>query len=133
PMLRHDLGRNQPDDEHNAQWHNDHIVQIAENRHEVGNQVNRRERIASNADSKRLGVPRYTRIPRRQIDRVHISFDRTCPLSRFPNHRATLVWTAATVDGPPSRLLGGPAPYAGSGAVAVGDDLSILAIMLLLR
>src|SRR5262249_16928501 len=63
-MFRHDLRRNQLDDGQNAQRDNDDMVQVAEDRHEVGNQINRRKRVACHAKGERLGVPWHTIILR---------------------------------------------------------------------
>src|SRR5262245_66139993 len=94
-MFRYDLRRNQSDHDENAQGHNDDVVHIAQDRHEVGNQINGRERIAGNTKSQRLGVPRHARIARRPIDRVHVPFGKTCPLSRALNHCAAVSHAAS--------------------------------------
>jgi len=88
PVFSHNVRRNQFEHDQNAQRHNDEIVHIAEHRHEVGNEINRRERIAGDAKSQRLGVPRHAGIARRPIDRVHVSFGKTRPLSCSLDHRA---------------------------------------------
>src|SRR5215471_3369080 len=88
PMFRHNLRWNQFDDDQNAQWHDDNVVHVAYDGHEVRNQINGRECIASNANSQRLGIPRHARVARRAIDRVHVSFDEKCPMSRSLTQRA---------------------------------------------
>jgi len=41
-QFRHDIGRDEPDGEHDAQGHDEEIVEITEHGNEIGDQVDRR-------------------------------------------------------------------------------------------
>src|ERR1051326_1270133 len=93
PVFRHDLERNQLDRDQNPDRYNDNVVQIAENRDEIRDQVNGRKRITGNAHGQRVGIPRHARITSGEIDRVHVSFDTASPLSRSLDHRVLAPYT----------------------------------------
>ena len=61
--------------EPNAQGKDDEIVEVADDGDEVGNEVDRRQRIGCNGNGEGLCVPRHAWIARGQIDGVTVSMD----------------------------------------------------------
>ena len=72
-MLLEQLVRDQAGRQQHAQRHQDHIVEVAEHRDEIRDQVDRAHRIERDQQGRRLGIPRHPRIPRRQIDRIDVA------------------------------------------------------------
>ena len=81
-VLGHDLGRDQADHERDAQGHQDHVIQIAHDRNEVGNEIDRRERIAGNQGGQGLRIPGHAGIAPREVERVDVALDQARPVSQ---------------------------------------------------
>jgi uncharacterized protein YlaI len=79
-VLRHDICRDQANDEPNPGRYQDHIIQIAEHRHEIGDQIDRGKRIGRNKYRQRLCVPWDSRIATTEIDRVNVPLNETSPI-----------------------------------------------------
>ena len=56
-VFRHDLWRDQADHKQDAERDKDHIVQIAQHGHEIGNEIDRRQSIACYGNRQCLRVP----------------------------------------------------------------------------
>jgi len=85
-VLSHNFRRDHPNDKQYAQWHKNHIIQVAENRNEIWNQVDRRQGISGDNHGHRLCVPGDARITAREVQRMHIAFDHSRPISQTICH-----------------------------------------------
>ena len=74
-VIGHDLRWDQPNDDKNAEWDDDEVVEITQNRDEIRNEVDRGQRIARDRHGQKLGVPRNTGIVAREVERVDIARD----------------------------------------------------------
>src|SRR6185312_16964206 len=91
-MLRHDLGRDQLNGKDDAERDDNEIVEQAEHRDKIGNEVEGRKRVARNSGSKGFCVPRDARVTCRQVKGARISLDTARPLphptDRDPSSKA---------------------------------------------
>ena len=67
------------------QRHQDDLVQVPEDRHEVGDQVKGRERVGRDQQGRRPGMPVRAGIAPGYVERVNVALDRACPVSRRCN------------------------------------------------
>jgi hypothetical protein len=74
-----------------AERQQDCIVQQAQHRNEVRNQVNRRKRISCDHHGQKLGMPGYTWVASRQVKSMNISFDRSRPILESRLHSSDLI------------------------------------------
>ena len=74
--LRHDRRWNQLDRQENPRRDDDEVVQVAENRHEIGNEVDRAEGVAGDRRRQCLRIPGSPWITTGEIERICIAFDR---------------------------------------------------------
>ena len=58
----HQIGRDQPHVEHDAERNNDQIVEVAKDRNKVRNEVNRADRICDDRECDGFGMPRRSRV-----------------------------------------------------------------------
>src|SRR5450631_4444242 len=89
-ILGHDLFGNQPHHKPDPQGHDDQIVEIADDRNEVRNEVDRRKRISGNGNSEKFGIPWHTRIARSEIDRVTVAVEPARPSFDTREHEVLL-------------------------------------------
>jgi hypothetical protein len=79
-VLCHDMCRDQANDEPNPDRYQDHIIQITEHGHEIGDQIDGGKRIGRNKYRQRLCMPWDSRIATAEIDRVNVPLDETSPI-----------------------------------------------------
>lgn len=72
PALSQDLAGNHAEHYRDSQRDQNHVVQISENRNEIGNQVNRTERVGDDDCSQRFRIPRHTGIVTGQVERADL-------------------------------------------------------------
>src|SRR5216683_2982742 len=89
-ILNHDLFGNQPHHKPDAEGHDDQIVEITDDRNEVRNEVDRRERISGSGNSEKFGIPRHTRIARSEIDCVTVAVEPARPSFHTREHEVLL-------------------------------------------
>ena len=80
--FRKDFRRQQPDGQPDEDRKQQNIIDIAQHRDEVWNQVNGAQRIGHHKDAQRLGVPRCSRIFSCKPERYGVAFDSLGPLSQ---------------------------------------------------
>ena len=85
-MLGEDGGRDEAHGEQYAERHEDEIVEVAEHRNEIRNEIDRRQRVGGDGERHRLGVPRHARIARRQVERMHVALDVARPAAQALHH-----------------------------------------------
>lgn len=89
-MFSHDRRRNQPDDKQDSQRDQDYVVQIAQHRDEIWNEIDWRKGIASDDDRYRFRIPRYAGIAAREVKCMHVALDSARPafqtVSHWPRH-----------------------------------------------
>src|SRR6478672_5819011 len=90
-VFSQDLGWNQSDGQQNAQGYQDQIIQVSQDRNEIGNEINWRKRITSNQETHCLGVPRHARVSACEIKRMHILLDAARPILQPFNHCSTIM------------------------------------------
>ena len=73
--LDHDLWRDEFEGEPDAQWQEDQIVEIAQDRDEIGDQVNGAEGIGDDQDCKGFGNPRRARVEHGEVERGYVALE----------------------------------------------------------
>jgi hypothetical protein len=101
--------RNQPDSQPNTEWHDDHVIQVAENGNNIGNQIDRTEGIDGHASGHGFGVPGDTRVTGRQIEGQHIPSEGMSPLAHALEYRHRPPSTSGTLH---PRAIGRTQVYA---------------------
>lgn len=72
-MLGQYVRRDQPHCQQNAERHDDQVVEITEDRHEIRDQVDGGKSVGSYEGRDCLGMPRHSRVARREIERVQVT------------------------------------------------------------
>lgn len=79
-------------DQGKAKRNDNQVVQLAEHRNEIGNQIDRRNGIGNDGQRERLCIPRCSRITGRRGDRAHVPPEFDCPPFPIrPCHRPDLI------------------------------------------
>ncbi len=65
--------RQQLDRYHHAEWNEHQVVEVAQNRDEVGDQVNGAERVGDDHGREGAGVPRCARVPVSEVKRAGVA------------------------------------------------------------
>src|ERR1700730_2592657 len=91
-MLNHDLVGNERHHQPDAERHDDQIVEIADDRNEIWNEVDRRKRISGNGDREKFDIPWHTRVAGGEIDRVGVSAEPARPDFQTREHEVFLKW-----------------------------------------
>jgi hypothetical protein len=73
------MARRQAQNQRKTHWHEDRVIEIADDWDEIGNEVERTVRIADDAERWRLRVPWHTRIARSQVARMGVSLEAARP------------------------------------------------------
>jgi hypothetical protein len=78
-QVRKDIGRDELQHDDDADRNEDQVVEIAEDRDEVGYQVDRRQCIGRDRARRQLRIPGHTAVTRRQPQDDDVSLDAPCP------------------------------------------------------
>src|SRR5262249_11840690 len=113
--------RNQPHRQQDPGRNDHEIVQVAENRDEIGNQINRAERVRRDANRNHLRIPRNARIAGGDPDRNRIAFDVPRPLPRALQHAPSTLTRLTTWPGWESNPDGAFAPANFKSAASTGS------------
>jgi hypothetical protein len=84
--------RHQPDSQQDRQRQQDHVVQVTEDRNEVRDQVDGRERVGGNGQRDRLGIPGGARVMGGEPEGVNIPPDRPRPVVDPSQHPFRSAW-----------------------------------------
>jgi len=84
--LVHQAVGNHSNGKQDADGDDDHVVQVAEDRHKVGDEINRAERVGGHAGCKNFRVPRNTGISSGDPHGDDVAFDRPRPFLRSLEH-----------------------------------------------
>jgi hypothetical protein len=74
-----DLVREQPHDQCDTQGHDQEVIEVTEDRHEVRDQVDRAERVRRNRQRQQAHGPRRARIARGEVDDERLALEGACP------------------------------------------------------
>src|SRR5262245_1306961 len=78
-MLRHDLWWNKPNDEQDAEGNQDDVIEVAQERNEVRDEIDGRQRVSGNGDGQGFRIPGDARIATRKIEGMNIAPERPRP------------------------------------------------------